>query len=61
MGFTGAQYPTLNAKGDTRLSRGGEVSKSREESIVAEIIDDLLVSSPRRDAAEASGSGARRP
>lgn len=60
MGFTAAQYPVLTSKINARLSGNGEASKAREDSIVSEIVEELLQASPLRDAPRASGSGSRR-
>ncbi len=61
MGFTSAKYPVLTSKVETLVSRnGGEVSKEREDSIVTEIVEDLVQESPsRHETPQASGSGTR--
>ncbi|KAI0801070.1 hypothetical protein C8Q74DRAFT_1444810 [Fomes fomentarius] len=61
MGFTSAKYPVLTSKVETLVSRnGGEVSKEREDSIVTEIVEDLVQeSSSRHETPQASGSGTR--
>ena len=63
MGFTPTKYPTLPSKVETLVTRkGGEVSKEREDSIVTEIVEDLVQESPpHRENAQASGSGSRAP
>ena len=60
MGFTAAQYPVLTSKINARLSSNGEASKAREDSIVSEIVEELLQASPPRDVPQASGSSNRR-
>ncbi|KAH9944217.1 uncharacterized protein BXZ73DRAFT_39564 [Epithele typhae] len=58
MGFTSANYPSLNAKIDARLSRSGE-AKANEDTIVSDLVDELLELPPLRDASGPSGSGMR--
>ncbi|TFK90802.1 hypothetical protein K466DRAFT_660549 [Polyporus arcularius HHB13444] len=58
MGFTPTKYPVLASQVHSRVPRHGEVSKEREDSIVTEIVEDLLQTSPVREP-EASGSGTR--
>ena len=58
MGFTPTKYPVLTSKVEARVPRHGEVSKEREDSIVTEIVEELLQTSPSREP-QASGSGTR--
>ncbi|KAI0719983.1 hypothetical protein C8T65DRAFT_634506 [Cerioporus squamosus] len=58
MGFTSTKYPVLASEVESRVPRHGEVSKEREDSIVTDIVEDLLQTSPVREP-EASGSGTR--
>ena len=58
MGFTPAQYPVLTQKVEARVARNGEVSKAREDSIVSEVVEELLQNSPQPP--RASGSHGRR-
>ncbi|EJF66875.1 hypothetical protein DICSQDRAFT_47572 [Dichomitus squalens LYAD-421 SS1] len=58
MGITSNQYPVLQSKVDSHIPLNGEVSKEREDTIVGEIIEELLVAPPSPQ--QASGSGARR-
>ena len=60
MGFTADQYPALPSKVGARVSRNGGVNKNCEDSMVTEIVEELLQYSPSRDAPVASGSGTRR-
>ena len=61
MGFTSNQYPALNSKVDAHTPLNGEVSKEREDTIVGEVIEELLAASPSpQQAPQASGSGTRR-
>ena len=57
MGFTPSKYPVLASKVEALVPRHGEVSKEREDSIVTEIVEELVQDSPRPP--QASGSGTR--
>ncbi|RPD55926.1 hypothetical protein L227DRAFT_579397 [Lentinus tigrinus ALCF2SS1-6] len=58
MGFTPTKYPVLTSKVESRVPRHGEVSKEREDSIVTEVVEELLQTSPAPEP-QASGSGTR--
>ncbi|KAI0639606.1 hypothetical protein C8Q77DRAFT_1082041 [Trametes polyzona] len=59
MGFTASKYPALASKVEARVPRSGEVSQARQDTIVGEIVDELVQKSPSPRQAQPSGSGSR--
>lgn len=67
MGFTSTTYPSLQQKVEARISRDltkkDEVTKDEEDTIVSDVLDDLLQGSPTPppkdnvNVPRASGSG----
>ncbi|EMD41922.1 hypothetical protein CERSUDRAFT_90510 [Gelatoporia subvermispora B] len=59
MGFTSSMYPSLASKVNARFSRAERpVSQQTEDTIMTEVLEELLQASPVIPSAQASGSGA---
>jgi len=56
MGFTQELYPSITTRINARVSRHGDLSKETEDSVVTDILEDLLQLSPARPP-QPSGSG----
>ncbi|KAH9942967.1 hypothetical protein B0H21DRAFT_695675 [Amylocystis lapponica] len=59
MGFTAHTYPSLPGRLSARVPPDGELSKEEEDTVVTDLLEELLTLSPPRPA-QASGSGAKR-